>query len=126
MAPAYSTHPNQGYITNWINTTGYYTFRANMWSGYVNFGCSWWVNRLSHFNAQVLSGVNQNGSQLGPYQLQILSAKASFAIIMHSLCGCGVLPPIAPPPPTAPTNIQGGIRDSRGSNQDLNGEEELY
>jgi hypothetical protein len=104
MAPAYSMHPNQGYIVDWINTTGYYTFRTNMWNGYVNSGCNWWVNRMSHFDAQILSGVNQNGNPLGPYQLQLLSAKAVFAQVMHNLCGCVVLNPgpIVAPPIVAP------------------------
>ncbi len=99
MAVAYGFHPvQQTWIPNWINTSGYYTFRANMWNGYSNFGCGWWTSKVSQWQGIISSGVNAQGNPLGPYQLQLLNGKISFAQTMHNICNCpGPTPIIVQP-----------------------------
>ena len=60
---------------------GLTTFYSNMWNNYKNSGCSWWSNRVSHWQYQLPSISN-------PYHAQLKLAKIAFGQQMHTVCGC--------------------------------------
>ena len=122
MAPAYSMHPNTGYIVDWMQTTGYIPFLQSMWAGYLNGGCMWWTNRINHFSALLNSGVNPNtGNAYGAYQLQVLSAKLVYVQTMYGICGCIV---IGPTLPVAPPTGQEGTSSFINPDEDLSGSDD--
>jgi len=76
------------------NTNGYPTHAWNMWVRYQNAGCSWFDNRLNHWNAQ-LANMNPNpGNQQGYAHYQHKQAKIAQFEYLKVTCGCG--PPVAP------------------------------
>tara|TARA_X000001382_G_scaffold67507_1_gene46904 strand:- start:1917 stop:3332 length:1416 start_codon:yes stop_codon:yes gene_type:complete len=77
------------------NTNGYPTHAWNMWVRYQNAGCSWFDNRLNHWNAQ-LANMNPNpGNQQGYAHYQHKQAKIAQFEYLKVTCGCG--PPIYNP-----------------------------
>ena len=76
------------------NTNGYPVFSWYMWGKYQQFGCSWFDNRLNHWNAQ-LANMNPNpGNQQGYAHYQHKQAKIAQFEYLKVTCGCG--PPVAP------------------------------
>ena len=65
-------------------SSGYYQFINNMWNSYQQFGCSWFQNRVSHWNSQ-LTGPPPITT---PYHINRKLAKISYAQELHLLCGC--------------------------------------
>ena len=82
-------------VTNFNN--GFHTFINNMWSHYQASGCSWWANRVTHWQNQI-NATNWPAlpnNTYNPYQLQLKLAKILFAQSMHLACGCsGPVPQI--------------------------------
>ena len=90
---------------------GITTFLGNMWNNYLNQGCSWWTNRVNHWQSQLPSITN-------PYHFQLKTAKIAFGQQMHTTCNCSGTVPITPINPGSYTiNIIpiNGILDSASS-----------
>ena len=91
--------------------SGLSTFLNYMWNSYINQGCSWWTNRVSHWQSQLSSITN-------PYHLQLKTAKIAFGQQMHTKCNCSGIVPVTPINPGSYTiNIIPtiGILDSASS-----------
>jgi len=87
MYPVYSSHPNQP-MSVWYNN--FLTFQTNMWSNYLQWGCTFFYNRIILFQGQLPNITN-------PYQISLKQAKIAFCQQMYITCGCGTPPPVAPP-----------------------------
>ena len=90
---------------------GLSTFLGNMWNHYLNQGCSWWTNRVNHWQSQLPSITN-------PYHFQLKTAKIAFGQQMHTKCNCsGIVPVISINPNIYTVNIIpiNGILDSASS-----------
>ena len=91
--------------------SGLSTFLNYMWNSYINQGCSWWTNRVNHWQSQLSSITN-------PYHFQLKTAKIAFGQQMHTKCNCsGVVPVISINPNSYTINIIpiNGILDNTSS-----------
>ena len=82
------------------NTNGYPVFTWDMWGKYQQFGCSWFDNRLNHWNAQ-LSNITK-AAHLSSKHAEI----AQFEYLKVT-CGCG---------PSVPVNNNAKTKKQRTAN----------
>ena len=81
--------------------TSYYGFINNIYSQYstaVN-PCNFLLNRYNNFNDDLTNNT------YGLTQTLLKTAKRDYFAHMYNFCGCGTVPPIAPPPTPTPTPV---------------------